>query len=234
MHEHIEIARALIKDVGDELNAIVGDSLQNLEYIKQADNYDEIVEHAKQQIKHVDAAISKSEHASYITSQGYCLKGQFYQIMDKTSSAREFYKKSIEASEANGHDPVEALRLLGYLLVINDDNSEALKVFEKIKALRGINDEVGMEAATRIEKLKVAESEGCYIATACYGSYEAPEVLVLRRFRDTVLQSSWLGRLSIQVYYASSPRLARVLKKAHWLNHRIRKYVLSPIVAKLS
>src|SRR5690606_36632134 len=33
------------------------------------------------------------------------------------------------------------------------------------------------------DKLK----EGCYIATACYGSYEHPDVLILRRFRDKVL-----------------------------------------------
>ena len=37
-------------------------------------------------------------------------------------------------------------------------------------------------------QLKVAEksnnSEGCFIATACYGSYNNPNVLILRNFRD--------------------------------------------------
>lgn len=234
MNENIKIAQALLKDVQKELYALVGDSIQGLENIKKEEHYGEVFRQAKQNLKHIDAAISKSENDSYIVAQGYFLKGQFYQIMDKSSETRKAYEKSIEVSEANGHDPVLPLRLLGFFLMDNYDKSGARKIFEKIKALRGTDDEDGMEAATLVEKLKVAESEGCYIATACYGSYEAPEVLVLRRFRDTVLQRSLVGRLSVRVYYMLSPRLARLLKKAHWLNRCIRKYILNPIVVILS
>ena len=41
-------------------------------------------------------------------------------------------------------------------------------------------------------------SDGCYIATAVYGSYDCPEVWTLRRFRDEVLRESVLGRLFIR------------------------------------
>jgi hypothetical protein len=34
----------------------------------------------------------------------------------------------------------------------------------------------------------------CYIATAVYGDYNAPEVIVLRKFRDERLSKSFLGR----------------------------------------
>ena len=54
-------------------------------------------------------------------------------------------------------------------------------------------------------------SDGCYIATAVYGSYDCPEVWTLRRFRDEVLRASVLGRLFIRGYYAVSPGLARHL-----------------------
>ena len=56
-----------------------------------------------------------------------------------------------------------------------------------------------------------SSSDGCYIATAVYGSYDCPEVWTLRRFRDEVLRASVLGRLFIRGYYAASPGLARHL-----------------------
>lgn len=57
---------------------------------------------------------------------------------------------------------------------------------------------------------------GCYVATAVYGSYDAPEVLVLRRWRDTKLKASALGRQFIRVYYATSPHLVRMLGSQKW------------------
>ena len=56
-----------------------------------------------------------------------------------------------------------------------------------------------------------SSSDGCYIATAVYGSYDCPEVWTLRRFRDEVLRESVLGRLFIRGYYAVSPELVRHL-----------------------
>ena len=56
-----------------------------------------------------------------------------------------------------------------------------------------------------------SSSDGCYIATAVYGSYDCSEVWTLRRFRDEVLRASVLGRLFIRGYYAVSPGLARHL-----------------------
>lgn len=50
---------------------------------------------------------------------------------------------------------------------------------------------------------------GCYIATAIYGSYEAEPVLVLRRFRDETLTPHRLGRFAVRLYYAISPKLAK-------------------------
>ena len=56
-----------------------------------------------------------------------------------------------------------------------------------------------------------SSSDGCYIATAVYGSYDCPEVWTLRRFRDEVLRASVIGRLFIRSYYAVSPGLVRHL-----------------------
>ena len=54
-----------------------------------------------------------------------------------------------------------------------------------------------------------SSSDGCYIATAGYGSYDCPEVWTLRRFRDEYLKGSVFGRLFVRFYYAVSPGLVR-------------------------
>ena len=76
------------------------------------------------------------------------------------------------------------------------------------------------------------EKEGCYIATAVYGDYDAPEVLILRNFRDSVLKKSILGRGFIKIYYAVSPGLACRLKNNETINKRV-KFVLDKIVRHL-
>lgn len=55
-----------------------------------------------------------------------------------------------------------------------------------------------------------SSSQGCYIATCVYGSYDCPQVWTLRRFRDNVLAEKWYGRAFISGYYKISPALVRV------------------------
>ena len=82
-------------------------------------------------------------------------------------------------------------------------------------------------------KLKPTKKEGCYIATAVYGSYDAPEVMTLRRFRDNTLKKSFFGRLFIKVYYTLSPPIAKKLKNAHKINGFVRR-ILDRWVDKLN
>jgi hypothetical protein len=56
----------------------------------------------------------------------------------------------------------------------------------------------------------------CYIATAVYGSYDCPQVWVLRRYRDYTLAESWFGRAFIHAYYAISPTLVKWFGQNIW------------------
>ncbi|WP_114789794.1 CFI-box-CTERM domain-containing protein [Niabella yanshanensis] len=78
------------------------------------------------------------------------------------------------------------------------------------------------------------KTEGCFIATACYGDYDAKEVLVLRRYRDNVLQQRTAGRLAVKVYYYVSPALAHFIQDKAPLKKIIRKHVLQPLIKRLS
>ena len=70
---------------------------------------------------------------------------------------------------------------------------------------------------------------GCYIATCVYGSYDCPEVWVLRRFRDSVLGETWIGKAFIGIYYRTSPALVGKFGKTVWFR-RGCKYVLDKFV----
>lgn len=75
-------------------------------------------------------------------------------------------------------------------------------------------------------------SGGCYIATMAYGDYDHPQVLVLRNYRDNVLERTNSGRLFIRFYYIVSPRLVKVLKNKKAINSLIRK-ILNNIINKI-
>ncbi len=59
-------------------------------------------------------------------------------------------------------------------------------------------------------------SNGCYVASCVYGSYDCPEVWTLRRFRDDTLDATWYGRLFIRCYYAVSPNIVKWFGQTKW------------------
>ena len=73
------------------------------------------------------------------------------------------------------------------------------------------------------------EGAGCFIATAAYGSYLAPEVNVLRRFRDHYLITNEPGRWFVSMYYEYSPPVAEIIRDNAILRVATRT-VLTPIV----
>ena len=76
------------------------------------------------------------------------------------------------------------------------------------------------------------KKKGCYVATCIYGSYDSPEVLKLRRYRDNVLAQSWHGRKLIAIYYAISPRFVDLFGGKKWF-HGLIKPCIDAIVARL-
>jgi hypothetical protein len=72
-------------------------------------------------------------------------------------------------------------------------------------------------------------SEGCFIATACYGDYDHPIVIQLRHFRDKYLNEKKWGKRFITYYYKHSPSFARFVSKYSTLKSLVRTILILPL-----
>ena len=70
---------------------------------------------------------------------------------------------------------------------------------------------------------------GCFIATAAYGSYLHPKVMILRDFRDGYLLTNMPGRLLVAAYYKISPPIAEFISRHEQLRFIIR-LLLAPVI----
>ena len=69
----------------------------------------------------------------------------------------------------------------------------------------------------------------CFIATAAFGSYGAPEVVLLRKFRDHVLLTNTPGTWFVRLYYRVSPPIADFIGQYDSLRRAVR-LVLKPFI----
>lgn len=70
---------------------------------------------------------------------------------------------------------------------------------------------------------------GCFIATAAYGSLLAPQVRLLRAFRDQYLVTHALGQAFVEWYYRTSPPLAEMVRQSTQMRAAVQA-VLWPVV----
>lgn len=134
---------------------------------------------------------------------------------NKDSSKTEEYKKLVEFVLENL--TVLQKTKIGYIC------------YWKLDLINGLSSVMNKN----INQASIPNSKGgCYIATMVYGSYEHPQVLELRKFRDEVLASTLLGRLFIKIYYFISPKIVHLLKGKKGINRFIR-YALDNFVKTL-
>jgi len=73
-------------------------------------------------------------------------------------------------------------------------------------------------------------SQGCFIATAAYGTRTAEQIDVLREFRDVVLLESAAGSQFVALYYQLSPPVADFIARNELLRILVRELLVNPIV----
>ena len=72
---------------------------------------------------------------------------------------------------------------------------------------------------------KKRKKNGCYVATCVYGTYDCPELWVLRRYRDDYLDRTIMGSLFISFYYFFSPFAIKLFG-----NTRLFKNIFRPLL----
>lgn len=170
------------------------------------------------------------------------------EALDYLEKGREALRKAIALTEKNGDTSVliDALAILAdsYAHCLNQNLEEAERLAKKAISLGDKSGE--MEELLRdISESKdvfqpyqgsshpsTSSGGGCYIATAVYGSYDCPQVWVLRRYRDYRLLTTWYGSVFVKVYYAISPTLVRLFGRRSWFN-KFWRYHLDQMVVRL-
>lgn len=71
----------------------------------------------------------------------------------------------------------------------------------------------------------VTGSGFCFVATAVYGDYCHPNVIILRVFRDVILSRSLIGRLFVGAYYKVGPSLAFVPQNSKIAKKLLRRFM---------
>ncbi len=172
-----------------------------------------------------------------------------------------FFSILYSTAHHKGMDEAAVNEFVGFLVEHGADFSDGslLKKFEVVLAaekadLLGLREALGKEGPSEVYNIykalvahgampsDVEESSspkeeekppGCFIATACYGSAEHPDVDVLRQFRDNQLLSHAWGKGFVKFYYRYSPFLADWLQFRSFLKGVVRHTILKPVVVIL-
>lgn len=126
---------------------------------------------------------------------------------------RIYRRAGVEAER--GFEAIDAVLKNGQAeLDLTDDEFNKLDDLEdryndEVNQMHEVLPEIGVELQSARLKAQAKNKKACYVATAVYGSYDTPEVWVLRRLRDQFLARAVLGRAFIAAYYWISPRLLR-------------------------
>ncbi len=114
-------------------------------------------------------------------------------------------------------EAVEATNLMGTLDMLPDVRSRYNTNKDSLLSLKNQIDSV---TAPRSGS---GNRGNCYIATMAYGSYDHPQVIKLRHFRDNTLSKFIVGRTFIKMYYYISPEMVKYLKGFKPIHLLIRK-----------
>ena len=176
----------------------------------------------KEEFQKAISDCTKAIELSPDSMEPYYNRGLAYANIEEVGKALEDYSMVINLTPENAeafakrgllHSQLgnvqEAIRDYNKFLELDPDNTKATLVQNALRELRN-----GKTSSTSTN----GSGGSCYIATYIYGSYDCPEVLILRRYRDSHLSKSWYGRWFIQIYYMIGPKIVELFGDKKWFN----------------
>lgn len=206
----------------------------------------------------VNNAYPRTIYKEYVGDEGHPDKFDFEQFRDRANAATILYDTAISCimdSIPDGKDLKiqiyknkiqilqELVKCCSYTQQFINGNSYWTTEYSLTnEAKEKIVNEI-MEAHQKIKEMDpsyvipdrstIKTKQGCYVATAVYGTYDCPEVWTLRRFRDYYLDNRVWGRAFIKLYYAVSPTIVKYCGKTRLFN-KVNKKILDKWVKKLN
>ena len=153
---------------------------------------------------HVDSLISTLKHANAELKH---IDIEQSDILQLRKAICLIARSAAIALHNNRNQSSLALKIATVLVAEFSDIDELREQLAKDKLTLQLNQRAPQRSSS---------SGGCYIATCVYGSYDCPQVWILRRFRDNILGATWYGRLFIRVYYFASPILVKFFGRTNW------------------
>jgi hypothetical protein len=150
--------------------------------------------------------------------------------IDPPSSMANIHYKYVQAM--NHLDTATDLIVQGIdaldVTLIDQANSEMVSATQLMNEVTEL-----VEARLAEAEGEEGEDEGCFIATAAYGTDTAREIDILREFRDEVLLPNGLGVEFVSLYYTFSPPIADFISEHDILRTVAREGFVDPIVVIL-
>lgn len=133
--------------------------------------------------------------------------------------AISFYNENQVSDEYNSG--LESLKLMAMATNVFPSGLIKTRVDNNIIIIQSNLEQVRVSASSTRTTSSNSDSD-CFIATMAYGSYEHPQVLQLRKFRDETLTTSAFGRKFITTYYKISPKIVVLLRNKPMINSTIK------------
>lgn len=163
-------------------------------------------------------------------------------IISRPEKKREEALFEFEQSVKKHDNPTARFMKAETYLVRKNDSpiaiDKAIEELDQIIERFSDDEDAYLQARKRRDDLETQKNKNnagnCFVATAVYSSYDAPEVLILRKFRDQILFSSIIGRAFVSSYYLTSPPIARWFEKSPRARIIVRNYIFDPLVNIIS
>ncbi len=172
-------------------------------------------------LRKLDDAIKSSDEALKLdrkNADAWFNRGLALDKRRKTEEALTNYDYALRYNPSH----IKALNNKGTIFGQLERWDDAKQCFEQVLKLEPDNEDAKENLKLLSDFRAGKHKRRCFIATAAYGSPSAPEINILRRWRDFQLMHSQTGVGFVNIYYKMSPYIARIISKSNFQKAIVR------------